>query len=165
MLFNLAAKKLPPLTTVANVDLNRYAGLWYQFAYFPNGFQPKDAQLTTAEYGVTNKGYVTVLNTAYKDKAGKEIKSTIKGKAFVMDKASKSKLGVQFFWPFKGAYWIILLDKDNYQWAVVSSPNRKYLWILTRTANLDKAMYQNLVQQIAAKDIDVSKIVVTGQFK
>ena len=165
MLVNLAAKKLPPLTTVDNVDLNRYSGLWYQFAYFPNSFQPNDAQLTTAEYILNPKGYVTVINTAYKDFAGKEIKSKIKGKAFIVDKISKAKLGVQFFWPFKGAYWITLLDKENYQWAVVSDPGRKYLWILTRKPTLDKATYQYLLKEIAAKQIDTGKIVITGKFE
>jgi len=165
MLMNLAAKKLPSLTTVDKVDLNRYAGLWYQFAYFPNSFQPKDAQLTTAEYILKSKGYVTVINTAYKDFAGKEVKSKIKGKAFIADKASQSKLKVQFFWPFKAPYWIILIDKENYEWAVVSDPSRKYLWILTRQPTLDKTLYQNLLQQIAAKDIDVNKIVITGRFE
>lgn len=165
IIVNIAAKKLPPLTTVDKVDLNRYAGLWYQFAYFPNSFQPKDAKLTTAEYTLHPKGYVTVVNIAYKDIAGKEIKSKIKGKAFVVDKVSKAKLGVQFFWPFKGDYWITLLDKENYEWAVVSDPSRKFLWILTRKPTLDKDFYQTLVKQIAAKGIDVNKIVITGRFE
>lgn len=165
MLMNLAAKKLPPLTTVDSVDLNRYTGLWYQFAYFPNTFQPKDARLTTAEYFLGSKGYITVINTAYKDQAGKEVKSKIKGKAFIADKKTNSKLKVQFFWPFKGAYWITHLDKENYQWAVVSDPSRRYLWILTRKPTLDKDLYQHLVQGIAAKGIDINRIEITGTFE
>jgi apolipoprotein D and lipocalin family protein len=165
LLVNLSAKKLPPLTIVDKVDLNRYAGLWYQFAYFPNNFQPKDAKLTTAEYILHPKGYVTVINTAYKDYAGKDIKSNIKGKAFIADKKTNAKLKVQFFWPFKGDYWITLLDKENYQWAVVSDPSRKFLWILTRKATLDKQIYQSLVQQIADKQIDTGRIVITGKFE
>jgi apolipoprotein D and lipocalin family protein len=156
MLINLSGKKLPALATVDKVDLNRYAGLWYQFAYFPNSFQPQDAQLTTAEYILNKKGYVTVINTAYKDFAGKEIKSEIKGKAFIADKVTHSKLKVQFFWPFKAPYWITLL---------VSDPARKYLWILSRQPTMDKALYQNLLSRIAAKDIDVSRIVITGKFE
>jgi apolipoprotein D and lipocalin family protein len=165
LLINLSARKLPPLTTVDRVDLTRYTGLWHQFAYFPNTFQPKDAKLTTAEYLLGSKGYITVINTAYKDFAGKEVRSKIVGKAFIADKKTNSKLKVQFFWPFRGAYWITLLDTANYQWAVVSDPSRKYLWILTRKPTLDKDLYQNLVQQIAAKGIDINKIVVTGKFE
>lgn len=165
MLMNLTARKLPALTTVDRVDLSRYAGLWYQFAYFPNSFQPKDARLTTAEYILHPKGYVTVINTAYKDYAGKEVKSNIKGKAFIADKKTNSKLKVQFFWPFKGAYWITLLDRENYEWAVVSDPSRKFLWILTRKPTMDSNLYQTLIQQIAAKGIDINKIVITGRFE
>jgi len=160
-----AAKKLPPLTTVDKVDLTRYAGLWYQFAYFPNSFQPKDAMLTTAEYILHPKGYVTVINTAYKDAEGSKIKSRIKGKAFIADKVSFAKLKVQFFWPFRGDYWIVLLDEKDYQWAVVSDPKRKFLWILTRQPMIDEEFYNDLVQQIQAKYIDTDKIVITGKFR
>jgi apolipoprotein D and lipocalin family protein len=161
---SLLAKKLPPLTTVDKVDLHRYAGLWYQFAYFPNSFQPKTAQLTTAEYTLHPKGYVVVKNTAYKDWGGKEIKSDITGKAFIADKKTNAKLGVQFFWPFKGAYWIILLDEKDYKWAVVTDPSRKVLWILTRSPYQDKGFYLSLLEQIKAKDIDTDRIVITGRF-
>lgn len=165
IMMNLLARKLPPLSTVENVDLNKYAGLWYQFAYFPNNFQPKDAKLTTAEYIPTKKGYITVINTAYKDYDGEVVKSNIKGKAYIEDKVNKSKLKVQFFWPFRGAYWITLLDKEEYQWAVVSDPSRKYLWILNRKPTMDKDLYQKLIQQIAARGIDINKIVITGRFE
>ncbi len=159
----LAVKKLPPLSTVDKVDLTRYAGLWYQIAYFPNSFQPKDAKLTTAEYGLHPKGYITVVNTAYKDAEGKEVKSKVKGKAFIADKVNNSKLKVQFFWPFRGDYWITLLDKENYQWVAVSDSKRKYLWIMNRNPVMDKELYQNIVLQLKNKFIDTDKIVITGR--
>lgn len=162
---SLAARKLPPLATVDKVDLNRYAGLWYQIAYFPFRFQPKDAKLTTAEYTMHSDGYVTVKNTAYKDFEGTQVMSDITGKAFIADKKTNAKLKVQFFWPFKGDYWIILLDEKDYQWAVVSAPNRNYLWILARQPLMEKGLYDSLVQQIAARHIDVNKIVLTGKLK
>ena len=162
-LYGLSARKLPPLTTVDRVDLQRYAGLWYQIAYFPFRFQPKDAKLTTAEYTLHPKGYVTVKNTAYKDFEGTEVMSEIEGKAFIKDKKATGKLNVQFFWPFKASYWIILLDEKDYQWAVVSHPNRKYLWILARQPVMEKDLYDSLVKRIAAKQIDTDKIVLTGK--
>jgi apolipoprotein D and lipocalin family protein len=161
----LASKKLQPLTTVDRVDLNRYAGLWYQFAYFPNSFQPKNSGLTTAEYTLHPKGHITVKNTAYKDFEGSKVKSDIKGKAFVADKSTNSRLKVQFFWPFKADYWIILLDENDYKWAVVSDPSRKYLWILTRSPYLDRDLYRLLLAQIEAKNIDTGKIEITGKFE
>jgi apolipoprotein D and lipocalin family protein len=161
----LDAKKLPPLTTVDKVDLNRYSGLWYQFAYFPNSFQPKDAKLTTAEYTKHSKGYIVVKNTSYKDREGTQVKSDITGKAFIADKKTNAKLKVQFFWPFRADYWIILLDEENYRWAVVSNPSRKYLWILSREPEMTQELYDSLLAQIRAKDIDTGRLVVTGWFK
>lgn len=161
----LAARKLPPLSTVDKVDLQRYAGLWYQIAYFPMRFQPKDAKLTTAEYTLHPKGYVTVKNTAYKDFEGTQVMSQVSGKAFIKNKTTTGKLNVQFFWPFKASYWIILLDEKDYQWAVVSHPNRNYLWILARQPVMEKGLYDSLVSRIAAKHIDTDRIVLTGKLK
>jgi apolipoprotein D and lipocalin family protein len=161
----LGAKKLPLLQTVDKVDLKKYEGTWYQFAYIPNSFQPREAGLVTAEYAIHPKGYVTVKNTSYVDFEGSQVKKSIKGKAFIADKKTNSKLKVQFFWPFKGDYWIILLDEKNYTWAVVSDPSRKYLWILTRSPYLDKGLYGTLLAEIKAKYIDISKIEMTGRFE
>lgn len=61
---------LSAVTTVPSVDLQRYLGRWYQFAYFPNNFQPKDCGLTTADYSLDKKGKIIVNNTCYQDKAG-----------------------------------------------------------------------------------------------
>jgi len=161
----LAKTKLPPLTTVDKVDLNRYLGLWYQFAYYPTSFQPKDAGLTTAEYALSSKGYVIVKNTAYQDWEGKTVKSDITGKAFVQDNINYTKLKVQFFWPIRAPYWIIGLDKDHYQWAIVSEPRRKYLWILTRQKTISHELYDQLLQLCRDKQLDLKKIVVTGRFE
>ena len=162
---SLEAKKLPPLPTVDKVDLQRYAGLWYQFAYIPTSFQPLGAELTTAEYSLHPKGYIIVKNTAYKDRAGRQLWKDITGKAFITDKKTNAKLKVQFFWPFKGNYWITALDKENYNWVVVSEPSRKYLWILTRQPNMDKAWYQTILNLLKERQIDAGKVVITGWFE
>lgn len=119
--FNMNAQ---PLETVPFVDLNKYAGKWFEIASYPQRFQ-KGCHCTTAEYTISHKGYVIVENRCNRDSInGKQ--SYIKGKAFVEKKSGNAKLKVQFFWPFKGKYWIIDLAND-YSYAVVSHPNRKYL--------------------------------------
>lgn len=148
------------LQTVPNVDLNKYAGKWFEIASFPQRFQ-KGCNCTTAEYTVTDKGYVTVENSCNKDSInGKQ--SYIKGKAFVEENSGNAKLKVQFFWPFKGKYWIIDLAND-YSYAVVGHPNRKYLWILSRTATINNTTYQQIVARIKDKGFDISKIMLTKQ--
>jgi len=148
------------LQTVPFVDLKKYAGKWYEIASFPQRFQ-KGCTCTTAEYTLTDKGYVIVENRCNKDSVdGKE--SYIKGKAFVVENSGNAKLLVQFFWPFKGKYWIIDLA-DDYSYAVVSNPTKKYLWILSRTPRMSDAIYQQLIFKIREKGIDISKIKLTQQ--
>jgi apolipoprotein D and lipocalin family protein len=110
------------LATVPQVDLSQYAGKWFEIASFPQRFQ-KRCHCTTAEYTPTDKGYVIVENRCNKDSTnGKQ--SYIKGKAFIVENTGNAKLKVQFFWPFKGDYWIIDLA-DDYNYAVVSNPSKK----------------------------------------
>lgn len=148
------------LQTVLYVDLKKYSGKWYEIASFPQRFQ-KGCNCTTAEYTITDKDYVIVENRCNRDSInGKQ--SYIKGKAFVVKNSGNAKLKVQFFWPFKGKYWIIDLA-DDYSYAVVGHPNRKYLWILSRTAILDDTIYQQIISRIKEKGFDISKIKRTNQ--
>ena len=148
------------LETVPFVDLNKYAGKWYEIASFPQRFQ-KGCNCTTAEYTATDKGYVIVENRCNKDSVnGKQ--SYIKGKAFVVKNSGNAKLRVQFFWPFRADYWIIDLAND-YSYAVVGHPNRKYLWILSRTPQMQDSVYQQITQKIANKGFDISKLNRTNQ--
>lgn len=148
------------LQTVPYVDLKKYAGKWYEIASFPQRFQ-KGCNCTTAEYTLTDKDYVIVENRCNKDSInGKQ--SYIKGKAFVVENSGNAKLKVQFFWPFKGKYWIIDLA-DDYSYAVVGHPNRKYLWILSRTPVMDEAIYKKIISRINENGFDISKINRTKQ--
>lgn len=149
-----------PLETVSYVDLKRYAGMWYEIASFPQRFQ-KGCHCTTAEYTLTDKGYVVVENRCRKDSLnGKE--SYIKGKAFVEKNTGNAKLNVQFFWPFKGKYWIIDLA-DDYSYAVVGHPNREYLWILSRTPQMSDAIYNQILKRLTEKQFDITKLKRTAQ--
>src|SRR3954466_10156215 len=146
------------LQTVPYVDLSRYAGKWFEIASFPQRFQ-KGCTYTTAEYTVTDKGYVVVENRCSREnKNGKQ--SYIKGKAFVEKNSGNAKLKVQFFWPFTGKYWIIDLA-DDYSYAVVSNPGKKYLWILSRTSRMDDTMYQHILSRLNTKGFDLSKLQMT----
>jgi len=149
-----------PLQTVANVDLKKYAGKWFEIATYPQRFQ-KGCTCTTAEYTATDNGYIIVENRCNKGSVNGK-KSYIKGKAFVEKNSGNAKLKVQFFWPFKGKYWIIDLA-DDYSYAVVSHPNKKYLWILSRTPKMDENTYQKIIKRLLIKGFDMAKLQVTKQ--
>ena len=154
------AMKAQLLQTVPNVDLKKYAGKWFEIASFPQRFQ-KRCHCTTAEYTPTDKGYIIVENRCNKDSVLGKL-SYIKGKAFVVENTGNAKLKVQFFWPFKGDYWIIDLAND-YSYAVISNPNKKYLWILSRTLKIDAVAYQQIIIRLKAKGFDLTKLKMTDQ--
>lgn len=143
------------LQTVPEVNLERYSGLWYEIASFPQKFQ-KGCRCTTAEYQLTDKNYIRVINKCQKpDKFAK-----IEGKAFVVKGSGNAKLKVQFFWPFKGNYWIIELDPD-YNWAVVGNDKKSYLWILSRKSTIDNDTYADLLNRLSGKGFDISRLKKT----
>jgi len=149
-----------PLEVVPYVDLDRYLGTWYEIATIPQRFQ-KDCVAVTATYTLRDDGTIGVENKCRKKTLDGEIKIA-RGKAWVVDKKTNAKLKVQFFWPFRGDYWIIELDPD-YKFAVVGHPNRQYLWILSRSPHIEESLYQELLQRIANKGYDVSRIKRTLQ--
>ena len=140
-------------TTVANVDLNRYLGKWYEIARYTQWFE-RGLSYVTAEYSLSPKNkYIRVTNSG----VAKGVIKKAFGKAYVVPYSGNSKLRVQFFWPFKGDYWIIDLD-ENYQWAVVSDLSKTSLWILSRTAHLDIAIYQMLLDRLKKRGFDLNKL-------
>jgi apolipoprotein D and lipocalin family protein len=145
------------LRTVPEVNLEQYRGLWYEIAAFPQKFQ-KGCRCTTAEYELTGKNYIRVINKC--QKPGKF--AMIEGKAFVVKNSGNAKLKVQFFWPFKGDYWIIELDPE-YKWAAVGNKSRKYLWILSRRPTLQDSIFNEILGRLTAKGFDVSKLKKTQQ--
>ena len=148
------------IQTVPQVDLTRYAGKWYEIASYPQRFQ-KGCTCTTAEYTPTDKGFLVVENRCNKDSVnGKP--SYIKGKVFADENSGNAKLKVQFLWPFKGKYWIIDLA-DDYSYAVVSHPNKKYLWILSRTPKMNDLSYNQITNRLVEKGFDLSKLLITKQ--
>jgi len=148
------------LKTVDSVDLERYLGTWYEIAAFPAWFQ-KNCTGVTAEYSLRDDGLISVINSCRrKTLEGKLKKST--GKAKIIDTSSNSKLKVSFFGPFWGPYWIIDLD-ENYQWAVVGVPNRKYLWILSRTPQMDEEIYDGILDRLVDQGYDPSRLNKTLQ--
>lgn len=155
----MIAKSYAPLETVPAVDLRLYAGQWYEIAAFPQRFQ-QGCHCTRAVYSI-EKNYVKVFNSCRKNSADGKLQSIV-GKAFPVKGSNNAKLKVQFFWPFKGDYWIIALG-ENYDYAMVGHPNRQYLWILSRTPTLEESIFRQLVETAQEKKFDVSRLVKTDQ--
>ena len=149
-----AGATLPLLQTVERVELCRYLGKWYEIARLPNSFQ-KGCSGSAAEYSLRDDGDIQVINTCH-DKNDGHLRQA-KGKAWVVDTASNAKLKVSFFWPFRGDYWIIELGAE-YDYAVVGTPDRKYLWILSRTPSMSDDIYSAILKRAAKQGFDTSKV-------
>jgi len=144
------------LEVVPHVELERYLGKWYEIARLPFRFED-DCTDITATYSLSKNGNISVLNECLKSGKLKQAK----GKAKVVDKNTRAKLKVTFFWPFSADYWIIDLGKE-YDYAVVGTPNRKYLWILSRTPQMDGELFSRIIESVKSKGFDVSKLIKTS---
>jgi apolipoprotein D and lipocalin family protein len=147
---------LPPPDVVSHVELSRYTGVWYEIARYPNRFQ-KGCTDTSAAYKLGPDGSLTILNSCLK----KGALDTEKGKARVVDPTTNAKLKVSFFWPFSGDYWIIDLGAD-YDYAVISGPDRKYLWILARSPQMDATLYGEILKRLKEQGFDISRLENTS---
>jgi len=152
--------------SVPAVDFQRYAGLWHEIARFPNRFQEKCRAETTALYELLPGDELRVINTC-RGAEGQTIRA--EGRARLADRRGPtSRLKVRFapaflsFLPMVwGDYWILDLT-DDYGAALVGSPSREYLWVLSRRPQMEEAIYQRLIATAAAQGFDVSRIVRAG---
>jgi apolipoprotein D and lipocalin family protein len=123
--------------TVKKVNLERYAGTWYEIARIPNRFQNQCVRNVTATYKLRDDGVIDVINRCVE---GDGSIDEAEGIAQVIDDSTFAKLEVSFvsflgIRPFWGDYWIIGLE-ENYKYAIVGDPSRKYGWILSRTKQM-----------------------------
>lgn len=152
------------MNTVDYVNLTRYTGTWYEIAKIPNRFQRKCARNTTASYAFRNDGRLRVLNQCVRAN-GSRIEA--EGIAKVVDNASNARLrvsfvrllGVSLFW---GDYWIIGLDED-YRYAIVGNPSRKYGWILSREPTMRDGVLQEVYELLREKGYNPEDFVLTIQ--
>jgi apolipoprotein D and lipocalin family protein len=150
-----------PPETVAEVDLERYAGGWYEIARLPVRFQ-RSCVATTAEYELVDERTLRVLNRCQVGTLDGPTR-TVKGKAWVPDEEQPGKLKVRLgFWPFPADYWIVLLGED-YRYSVVTVPDRSRLWILSRTPSLEEATLDRILERLEARGFPTVDLVYTYQ--
>jgi apolipoprotein D and lipocalin family protein len=151
-----------PIPTVASVDLARYAGTWYEIARLPMWFQ-RHCVDSKAMYTIRQDGKIGVHNECLTDSRKLD---QAEGVATVVDPKTNARLSVAFDNWFarlagssrEGNYWILELDPD-YQVAMVGTPNRRYLWILSRTPYLDMPTYQGLIAKAQNLGFPISDLI------
>lgn len=127
------------ITPVTGFDADRYAGRWYEIARLDHRFE-RGMTDVTADYSLSPDGSVRVVNSGLKDGRRKSIEGTARFRG----DPDEGSLAVTFFPGFPGGYHVFALE-ENYRWAIVSGPDRGYLWILAREPGMDEELYQQLV--------------------
>ena len=159
-LFTACSSKNPPLQTVEKVDLERYLGTWYEIARYEHFFE-KDCKNVSANYSIMDEETIKVINKCTKIQTNE--KKEAMGRAYAIDETN-SKLKVSFFRPFYGDYWVLILD-ENYEYAVVGTPNREYLWILARDKKLPLKIQNDILEKLPSLGFVISKLLWTMQEK
>jgi apolipoprotein D and lipocalin family protein len=152
------------LPTISRVDLARYAGTWYEIARLPMWFQ-RHCVDSKAIYSTRPGGKIGVHNECITDTGGID---QVDGMATVVDQETNARLQVVFENWFArlfgssrmGNYWILDLDPD-YRTSLVGTPDRRYLWILSRSPHLDESTYQHLVERARQLGFLVSDLIRT----
>lgn len=140
---------------ITGLDADRYLGTWYSIARLDHSFERGLTQVT-AQYTLREDGDIQVVNRGY-DPDREEWKEAV-GRARFLESDTVGRLRVSFFRPFWGGYNIIALDQDGYEWAMVSGPDRSYLWILARQPELDPVIADSLVQKARELDFPVDEL-------
>ena len=144
------------LEPVTGFEPDRYLGNWYEIARLDHAFE-RNLSNVSATYTRGEKGDIRVKNRGFNAKTGAW--KQIEGNARFLESDAVGSLKVSFFEPFYGGYHIIVLDRQNYGYAMVAGPSRSYLWILSRRKMLDESIYAKLVSQADAWGFDTPKLI------
>lgn len=146
---------------VREFNLQKYLGTWYEIARYDHRFE-RGLVGVTANYSIRDDGKIKVVNSGYKNSFDGKFSQSV-GKAKIPNpKGAPAKLKVSFFLFFYGDYFVMELD-ENYQWAVIGSSSDKYLWILSRTPQIEDDLYAELLNRLKKRGYDVSKLIIVEQ--
>lgn len=145
---------------VENFRLERYLGKWYEIARMDHSFE-RGLTRVTAEYSLREDGGVKVVNRGYSEQLGKWKEA--EGKAYFVDKPDQAFLKVSFFGPFYGSYIVFELDNDQYQYSVISGPDKSYMWILARKPEISTQVRDALIARATALGFETGKLIFVNQ--
>lgn len=144
------------VSPVNNFDAEKYAGQWYEIARFDHRFEDGLSNVT-ATYTLREDGGIDVVNRGFSEEEGEWDEA--KGKAFFVKDNTTGHLKVSFFGPFYASYVVMALDEEAYQYALVTGPDKDYLWILAREKQLSDAVRGKLLAIANQHGYDTDKFI------
>ena len=141
---------------VSDFQLERYLGKWYEVARLDHSFERGLSQVS-ADYSLRSDGGINVINRGYSSENNNWKEA--EGKAYFVENNDLGYLKVSFFGPFYGAYIVFELDHENYQYSLVSGPDKSYLWILSRSSKMNIDVKLMLIQKASKLGFDTNKLI------
>ena len=164
VLLSACATPTVDMPVQSGVSLERYVGTWHEQARLPNRFQKDCAADVRADYALNPDGSLTVTNQCRKEDGSIKLAEG-EGRLASSGPRNPAKLEVRFapkslgwlpmVW---GDYWILRLD-DDYQYSLVGTPDRKYLWVLSREEQADTRRVQQLLDYARTQGFPVEEVV------
>jgi len=145
---------------VNHFNSDKYLGKWFEVARLDHSFE-RGLSKVSASYSLRDDGGIRVINRGYD--AQKQKWKEAEGKAYFVNGSDQGYLKVSFFGPFYGAYIVVELDQEGYQYSLVSGPDKSYLWILSRTPQMNPEIQKRLVEKAAALGYDTGKLIFVEQ--
>ena len=144
------------ITPVTSFQIERYLGKWYEIARLDHRFERGLTQIS-AEYSMRPDGGLKVLNRGYSKE--KQEWSEAEGRGYFVQSPNEAYLKVSFFGPFFGSYIVFELDTVNYQYALISGPDKSYFWLLARTPTIDDNLKKKLITKAAVLGFNTKKLI------
>jgi len=152
-------RKPDQVSPVTNFQVDKYLGTWYEIARL-DYYHEKGLNHVTATYSLRDDGGLEVLNRGLLSAKNKWREST--GKAYFVEGKHTGYLKVSFFGPFYSSYIIFYVD-DNYEYALVTSSDKSYLWLLARTPTISGEIKAALLSKAAGLGFDTNKLIYVEQ--
>ena len=156
----VSSNSIRHIPLVPDFDLGRYLGTWHEIARLPHRFE-RDLEQVTATYRLREDGRIRVINRGLNTTTGRW--SEAEGRAWVPDPKIPARLKVSFFLFFAADYRVVALDPEDYSYTMVTSGNKKYLWILSRRPSMNEVVYRDLVKKARGWGFEVDQLIRVRQ--
>lgn len=161
------AQAVPPVRSVERLDLARYLGRWYEIARLPMPHEKRCARNVQATYAaVEGQDVLSVLSECVRPDGELE---KVRGVARLVEGSGNAHFKVSFdsrllrWLPATWAdYWVLMVAPD-YRFALVGSPDRRGLWILSRMPTLSRVDQERMIAYAKSQGYDTSRLVRTVQ--